>query len=138
MTGIVGYAIHQIVHLVFDIRTKYKHERTINIDETCPWSRGGVRESCAGIIWYGVWLLFGKNTPYIKVIRINQKPIYIPNCYYRDRRVRDLMQSVPITTYFVSSNTAHGILDIILGDIVCQLLVTTGRWFSSVLGFLFQ
>jgi hypothetical protein len=39
------------------------------------------------------------------------------------------MQSVPITTYFVSSNTAHGILDIILGDIVCQLLVTTGRWF---------
>jgi hypothetical protein len=27
MTGIVGYAIHQIVHLVFDIRTKYKHER---------------------------------------------------------------------------------------------------------------
>jgi hypothetical protein len=43
------------------------------------------------------------------------------------------MQSVPITTYFVSSNTAHGLLDIILGDIVCQLLATTGRWFSSVL-----
>ena len=93
----------------------------------------GMRESCAGIIWYGVWLLFGKNTPFIKVIRINHKPIYIPNCYYRGRRVRDLMQSVPITTYFVSSNTAHGVLDIILGDIVCQLLATTGRWFSSVL-----
>jgi hypothetical protein len=42
MTGIVGYAIHQIVHLVFDIRTKYKHERTININETCPWSPGGL------------------------------------------------------------------------------------------------
>jgi hypothetical protein len=33
------------------------------------------------------------------------------------------MQSVPITTYFVSSNTAHGLLDIILGDIVCQFNV---------------
>jgi hypothetical protein len=113
MTGIVGYAIHQIVHLVFDIRTKYKHEiyikmwnlllkffhlknnrfktlhscsekwrfRTlsilslifelnINMKEQLTSMRhvhgagGGVRESCAGIIWYGVWLLFGKNTPF--------------------------------------------------------------------------
>ena len=64
---------------------------------------------------------------------MNHKPIYIPKCYHRGSRVRDLMQSVPITTYFVSSNTAHGIFDIILGDIVCQLVMTTGRWFSSVL-----
>ena len=64
MTGIIGYAIHQIVHLVFDIRTKYKHERTININETCPWNPGGGGGG-----------------------------------YYRGRRVRDLMQSVPITTY---------------------------------------
>ena len=64
-----------------------------------------------------------KNTPFIKVISINHKPIYILNCYYRGRRGRDLMQSVPITTYFVGSNTAHGLLDIILGDIVCQFNV---------------
>jgi hypothetical protein len=48
---------------------------------------------------------------------------------YRGRHGRDLMQSVPITTYFVSSNTAHGVLDIILSDKVCHRLVT-GRWFS--------
>ena len=46
--------IHQqIVHFVFDNRTKYKHESTINIDETCPWRRwGGLRESRFGKIWY--------------------------------------------------------------------------------------
>jgi hypothetical protein len=55
--------IHQqIVHLVFDIRTKYKHERTINIDETCPWSRGrGAGVMC----WYnlvrGVALVWKKH-----------------------------------------------------------------------------
>ena len=63
----------------------------------------------------GVALVWKKH-----LIHKSHKPIYILNCYYRGRRGRDLMQSVSITTYFVSSNTAHGLLDIILGDIVCQ------------------
>jgi hypothetical protein len=39
------------------------------------------------------------------------------------------VQSVPVTTYVVSSNPVHGVLDTTLRDKVCQQLAAS-QWFS--------
>jgi hypothetical protein len=77
--------IHQqIVHLAFDIRSRYKHESTINIHETCPWSRweeGGWGCGSHVLVKFGTGCGSSlEKTP--QVIRINHEPIYILNCYY--------------------------------------------------------